>query len=104
MAFNKTGHNISIDELYAKVERIKELTGVRYLLIYNPGRSAYSLNFADASQQADDYPHGIIGRSRAEANKVLDAIIGGITLAAKNQINVIDELRLQHARKILSRL
>lgn len=76
---------ISIEGLHAKVKFISKLTGLDFQFV--PGtisnRRGYLLLAYGGLKESPFLPGNLIGRTRTEANRTLDAILAGIGFVAE---------------------
>lgn len=75
---------ITVESLEDKVRFISALTGIDFRFIPGTvrGSNGYVLKPRDPKKETPYFPDGMIGRSRHEANKTLDAILAGIGFVA----------------------
>lgn len=82
--FKEVSALITIDRLQRKVDFISKLTGIEFNFVPGTlrGTRGYMMLSKDPAKASPFIPDGLLGRSRHEANKTLDAILAGIGFVA----------------------
>lgn len=103
MAFNTAGKNISIHQLIEKVALINDASGWDLSLDYPEESYGFVLR-TKKKNVPKEVPLGTIGRSRAEANRILDAIIGGMIMMDAQVFVRAKKIRVKLAMEAATRL